>query len=244
MSISTTYPTDKLSLFFDIPATDRTRLLAGAKIRYLKKNEHLFHHGDPCSTFFIVAEGAVHLHRQTPEGRDITLHIAIIGDTLGEEEMLANKVLYQADAVAAENCTLLEYPTEWMRQQLQTNHTLALNLLTAISKRGSRALMDREQMVTLKTPQRIGCFLMQLCSMYQFDPKKFTLPYSKSTIASKLGMEPESFSRALSKLKEVGVTVEGMHVCIHDLNVLNQYVCATCSISEDCENCSNIKRPA
>lgn len=231
---------ERLSLFSDLSAAERSELVGASRMRHFRKGEFVFHHGDENACFYIVGSGAVRVHRETPDGKEITLHIAIVGDTLGDHEMFENKPSYQASAVAAEDSAVLEYPVKWIKQKIRDNSGLALNMLAAISKSSSRMSVDREHMVTLKTPQRIGCFLLRLCDLHELDPKHFSLPYSKATIASKLGMEPESFSRALSKLKEVGVNVVGNDVNIASLHTLNDYVCSACSISEDCDTCDHI----
>jgi hypothetical protein len=51
-----------------------------------------------------------------------------------------------------------------------------------------------------------------------------TLPYEKSLIASRLGMQPESFSRAILKLRPIGVQVEREHVAIADVSSLSAFV--------------------
>jgi len=50
------------------------------------------------------------------------------------------------------------------------------------------------------------------------------LPYEKALIASRLGMQPESFSRALKRLKPIGVEVRGDDVTITDIRSLCAYV--------------------
>ena len=63
-----------------------------------------------------------------------------------------------------------------------------------------------EQMKRLTAPQRLADFLLTLCPNEE-GPCEIKLPYEKSLIASRLGMKPESLSRALAKLKPLGVTV-------------------------------------
>jgi CRP-like cAMP-binding protein len=53
-----------------------------------------------------------------------------------------------------------------------------------------------------------------------------TLPLDKSLIAARLGMQPETFSRALAKLKTVGVHSAGHDVVIKDLDALRAMITA------------------
>ena len=50
------------------------------------------------------------------------------------------------------------------------------------------------------------------------------LPYEKALIANRLGMKPESLSRALTRLRPIGVTVDRDHVLINDISRLTEYV--------------------
>ncbi|MCZ7594171.1 MAG: helix-turn-helix domain-containing protein [Hyphomicrobium sp.] len=50
------------------------------------------------------------------------------------------------------------------------------------------------------------------------------LPFEKSLLANRLGMKPESFSRALRRLRSYGVTVERETVKIADVARLLGYV--------------------
>ena len=86
----------------------------------------------------------------------------------------------------------------------------------------------------MSAAQLVACFLQRLCVLYSFNPKGFDLPYSKTLIASRLGMELETFSRTLAKLKEHGISVEGSRVMITDLNRIEDYVCGMCSVSGEC----------
>lgn len=235
MSFDSGYPAEKLPLFAGLSSSEIKSVVSAARFHSCKKNEQLFVHGDPATHVYVLEKGAVRLHRQTPEGKEITLQIVIAGDMIGELDLLENKTHHQFAATATEDSTLLAYPLWVMREQLKTCPTLALNLLSTLSRKSSRSMIDNEHLQMLKAPQRIGCFLMRLCEIHGFDPAHFVLPYSKSTIASKLGMEPESFSRALAKLKEIGVSIVGNEVNVADLPVLESYVCAHCSLFHDCE---------
>jgi len=47
-------------------------------------------------------------------------------------------------------------------------------------------------------------------------------------------MEIETFSRALGKLKNHGIIVQGSHVAIENPESVDDYVCSYCSVAEEC----------
>ena len=114
-------------------------------------------------------------------------------------------------------------------------------MLAALSRDNSRIAIEKEHFFTFSAPQRLSCFLIRLCTMQSLPSDRFTLPYSKSVIASTLGMEPESLSRAFTKLRKIGVSVNGDEVSIANKEALVDYVCAACSVSEDCETCGAVR---
>jgi hypothetical protein len=103
-----------------------------------------------------------------------------------------------------------------------------------MAERTHIAEVEAEHQATMSAAQLVACFLQRLCVLYSFTPSGFDLPYSKTLIASRLGMELETFSRTLNKLKEHGILVEGNHVKITDLAKIGEYVCGACSISGEC----------
>ncbi len=136
--------------------------------------------------------------------------------------------------MAVEDTSLLEFTAVWLRENARKYPTFALNLIGVIAEQMHMAEVEAEQQAHMSAAQLVACFLQRLCVLYEFDPKGFDLPYSKTLIASRLGMELETFSRTLAKLKEQGIVVKGSRVAITDLSRIEEYVCRSCSIAGDC----------
>ena len=81
-----------------------------------------------------------------------------------------------------------------------------------------------EQIKVRSAPRRIGEFLIGLAAGQENGRCTLNLPYEKALIANRLGMQPESFSRALKRLKPLGVKVHGDDVTIADLEALAAFV--------------------
>lgn len=79
-----------------------------------------------------------------------------------------------------------------------------------------------EQLQVRSGTQRVADFLLKLCSIGD-GPAPISLPYDKSLIASRPGMKPESFSRALARLRDLGVCRDRSHVSIADAAALAEY---------------------
>ena len=68
-------------------------------------------------------------------------------------------------------------------------------------------------------------FLLELASC-QDGSCEVTLPYDKVLIAGRLGMKPESLSRAFARLKDHGVVIRQNIAAIADVASLRDYVAA------------------
>jgi len=79
-----------------------------------------------------------------------------------------------------------------------------------------------EQIQARSTPQRLGDFLLNLSDVRK-GPAVIELPYDKSLIAARLGMKPESLSRALAKLRQHGVTTNGHEIKLENVLSLRAY---------------------
>lgn len=230
-----------LPLFNGMSTVEQKEVIQAGKARSYKKGESLFLQGDPLKCFYIVINGAIRKFRMTPDGKEITIKLAIRGNVVGCTHAFEEYDYYQWNAEALEETTTLQYPIPWLKEKVKTQALLASNMLSILSHDAYMATIRSEQLITFTTMQRIACFIARLCAIYDFDPQHFTLPYSKTTIASKLSMETESLSRAFKKLSAQGITLNGKEVSVAEPARLVEYICQHCSAYEDCNGCALLK---
>lgn len=221
-------------LFAGLALQEQNGLINAGKPRQLARGKLLFGQGDKVSYFYIITSGALQLFRSTPDGHEKTIALLKAGQTICEDEIMDSCHGYRVNCVALENAEVLEFPASWLKNAATRYPNFALNLLSMIAERSHAAELEAEHQATMSAPQLLACFLQRLCVLHDFDPKGFTLPYTKTIIASRLGMEIETFSRTLGKLKAHGIVVEGSNVSITDLDAVSDYVCDACSVSGAC----------
>ena len=129
---------------------------------------------------------------------------------------------------------MIEFPISWLKDNIKRNGILALNVLGMLSRRMNIATVEAEHQATMSAAQQVSCFLERLCILHDFDPHGFDLPYSKTLIASRLSMEVETFSRALSKIRDHGISVQGNRISFNDIEEMESFACSQCSIAGDC----------
>lgn len=208
-----------LPLFAGIDASALQDLLKYARIVNHNKGAMIFLQGEQASRFYIILDGWVKLFKGNADGQESILQVMTVGETLLETVIFSNSP-FPATAQAVENVKLLSIPASIVREKLQSNKELAINMLSTVAGR-SQALISQFEQLTLKTvTQRVGWFLLKLFLEKGEQTKDLKLPYDKSLIAGYLGMKPETFSRTLQVLKDQGIDIDRNVVKLPDVFAL------------------------
>jgi CRP-like cAMP-binding protein len=125
-----------------------------------------------------------------------------------------------------------------IRSLAQKDHALSNNLLSAIAEQAQIYLRQLDQLNLKSVPQRVGNFVLRQFLSDSKREKAITLPYDKSMIAAYLGMQPESFSRALSHLRKEGIDIDKDCITLPHLFAL----CGYCDI-DTAQNCASHGTP-
>jgi CRP-like cAMP-binding protein len=223
-----------LPFFSKLNDVEKAELLKVANFRHVKRGETLFLQGDRLTHFYWVCSGAIQKFRVTPDGRELTGAIRTEGDVLYDPDARQREQHHAMNARAVQETSLLAIPASWIDEHIKLWPHLADHFMTLLAGRAQEALIDTEHQATMNAAQLVSCFLQKLCVLHHFDPHGFELPYSKSLIASRLGMELETFSRTLPKLRELGITVTGKHVAFDNISLAQSHACNACTVTEEC----------
>ncbi len=188
--------------------------------RQYHRGDLLFLRGDPADRLFFVASGWVKVYRDNPDGDQSVLHIILPGETFTEPAVFGLG-FYPATAESAVASVVLEIPANILKQMLTSNPTLALRVIGAMAMRLRSVIGDMEKRQYSPTHIRLACFLHNLLPRdHDGAEAQIDLPFDKSLIAARLGMRPESLSRAFGKLRKEGIRVSGHTVHIEDCDHL------------------------
>src|SRR5271157_2565410 len=183
--------------------------------RAYARGEPVFHEGDPADGFFCIIEGWAKLTRLREDGDEVVVAIFSAGETFAEVAMFLGG-RYPATCEAASPARILKINAANLRRAVLAEPQLAFDMLAAASMRLRQLVDEIEQLKAKSAPQRIADFFLKQTGSNS-GSVRIALPYEKALIASRLGMKPESFSRALGRLTPLGVTVERESVIIGDV---------------------------
>jgi CRP-like cAMP-binding protein len=196
-------------------------MLAGSSPRQALRGATLFLQDEPADRFYLVLDGWVKLSRLTPGGVESVINVVAPGETFAEAAMFAS-AKFPVTAEAATDCRVISITRAAFTRALESDPGAVMAMLASLSMRLRFHVHHIEQLQVLSTAQRVGDFLLRFCPAGPGNAV-FDLPFDKSLIARRLGMKPETFSRALAKLRAVGIETHGATVSVEDLDRLRAY---------------------
>lgn len=209
-------------LLRSMPEAVSEKFLTEATIRKFSRGETVFLQGEAAKAIFIVLDGWVKLHRFSQNGNEVVVNVFTRGHSFGEA-VAFRELPYPVSAEAVTDCTLLMIPTHGLRAVLEQEPDLAMAILASTFQHLHELVGQIEQIKSQTGAQRVADFLIKL-SDHDSGKCVVTLPYDKVLIAGRLGMKPESLSRAFAKLKKFGVHVSRHHAKIDDIQALYEFV--------------------
>lgn len=212
----------RTNLFATISPDDITRLANAASVMVFGRGQQIFNHGDPAERFYAILSGWVKVSNIDVHGNEAILGLFAVGETFAEAAMFMG-MGYPANAEAIEETTLIAFDRKLFVHEITEHADLALGMLGSLSRHAHRLTREVEQLQIQSGDQRLAAFLLNLCPAGA-DRTAITLPYDKSLIAGRLGMKPETLSRAFAKLRGFGVQVKGTQVMVSEVKRLRERV--------------------
>lgn len=188
---------------------------------HYRRGEIIFQQGDIVEDWLIVVEGGVKIFRERLDGEHVVIAICSEGDVFYQpESFLGGSSHVSAESIDSSRIVRISY--RFLRGLLEQRPQLIFNVMAALNDRYVSLLEQIERLKTQSILQRVADFLLQRVTVTR-GSAALTLPYEKALIANWLGAKPESFSRSLARLREIGVRVSGDKVWIRDVRRLAEY---------------------
>lgn len=209
-------------LLSSTPEPVAQKVLETAHERVFDRGATIFLQGERAKAIYIVAEGWVKLYRIAPSGAEAVVGVFTKGSSFGEAVAFRNDT-YPVAAEAVTDCRLIRIEADAFLRQIRENPEVAVSILSATYLHLHSLVAQVEALKAQTGSQRVAEFLLELASC-QDGSCEVTLPYDKVLIAGRLGMKPESLSRAFARLKDHGVVIRQNIATIADVASLRDYV--------------------
>ncbi len=202
--------------------------LRACKTKTLLAGEMLYQTGTKATHLYVVLEGVILIVRGDPSNLAI-MSLREPGSMAGLTATMCQNAHY-ASALSTRSSKVLSIPSQVLAELISLHPPLSTALMKSLADNTQDVAGHFERLQNLKTSVRLADYLLTLVNNCNC-PSEFTLPCDKGVIARYLGMERESFSRALKKLQDVGVRSQGRRVILQDPAALRR-LCAKSDISE------------
>jgi CRP/FNR family transcriptional regulator, cyclic AMP receptor protein len=190
--------------------------------RRFRRNEVIFHQGDPGDALQVVAAGAVKIVLPSAEGEEAIIATLRPGDFFGELALL-DGAPRSATAVALESCETLELPRATFHDLLDRDPMLRDALLAGLAHELRRLTSHVEELHFLDLAGRLAMRLYRLARDVDKDAHEVRLdwPYTQSDLASMIGGTRQSVNKLLSGLVDDGlVRIERDTLVVTDVDGL------------------------
>ena len=196
----------------------------------LPAGQVLFRRGTPSTGFYVVRDGRMQLSVSNSEGVVKVLEIVSPGGAFGHAVMFLREP-YPVDATALVDTRLVFVPASAVDHVLDGDPAMARLMLASMARRLQAKVQDIAMLSLQSASQRIIAYILGAmrdsgsdAAAHPGPSATVELPALKQVLASRLGMTPETFSRAMRTLTGQGlISVEGAVVRIPDIDALDAH---------------------
>jgi CRP/FNR family transcriptional regulator, nitrogen oxide reductase regulator len=196
------------SLFKDIKPDIFVQVLEASLPRSVEEGGFFFLQGDPATHAYVLVEGRVKMIQITPNGQQITMRILTPGQTYAGIALLNPRAGYPATAQAVENSTALAWDTAHLRELVEKDPSISLNVMSLMHGYISELQERQKALVTDRVEQRVARILLKLAAQSgrKIDEGVLIdLPITRQDIAEMSGTTLYTVSRTLNEWERDGL---------------------------------------
>ncbi|SFM69095.1 Crp/Fnr family transcriptional regulator [Marinobacter zhejiangensis] len=210
-------PLREHALFREFDDDDFDYIVSRSRRVALGHHQLLYHQDMPAQHFYFVLSGRLRLYRLDASGVERTLDSIAPGDCFAEVMIYAEPARYACYAEALCQGQVLVIPIKIYQQMLEQHPEYARSALRHYASRAVSRFHELEIMTVQNARDRLVRYLIDLLPENCRRGIEVELPLPKCLVASRLAMQPETFSRILAELKNQGlVRVNRSRVFIPD----------------------------
>ncbi|MBL8317873.1 MAG: Crp/Fnr family transcriptional regulator [Burkholderiaceae bacterium] len=196
-----------LPLFNDLSPDELKRLAEGCQLRRFARGDMVFRVGESCDAFHVTVLGQVKLFALSPSGQEKVIELIGPGQSFAEALMFTGRP-YIVSAQALSDAIVLTVGKAAVLAEIAQDPRFALRMLAGISRRLHGLVHDVQAYALHSGAQRVIGYLLRDQAVEDCASGEVitvSLPVSKATIASRLSLTPEYFSRVLHELEAAGL---------------------------------------
>jgi len=204
-------------LFASLAEEQLNKMLESAHPLELEQKQILFEAGQAAEHFYLLRSGQIKLFLLSPGGDEKVIEIVQPGETFAEAITFMEQQTYPVNAEAIMNSSLYCFKIKTFRQLLEDSPATCMRLMADMSRRLRMRVNEIDSLTLHNATYRLVVYLLEQIPEGAVEMAEIHLGTPKSIIASRLSIQPETFSRILSKLSQRGL----IKVHINDITLLD-----------------------
>ncbi len=214
----------QLQFFSILDDQQLQQVLATTRVISLDEGGRLFDLGQPAERFYLLLKGQIKLFRVSPEGHEKIIELMGPGKLFAEAVPFLPQKRYPVNAAALTDSVLYGFDNNTLLTLLRGSNDLCLVLLGKLSMRLHQQVNEIDKLTLQNATLRVVGYLLERLPNSRAESAVIDLAVPKQSIASRLSITPETFSRILNSLARAGiVTLQGRSVGIHDTARLREF---------------------
>lgn len=207
-------------LFNSLKAEQLDDVVHHCRVQAFSKDEPLFSQGDTVQHFYLIYSGLVKLYRLSPDGQEKVIEVVTPGQTFAEALMFLERPHYPVSATALNKADVIIFDSSRFLKMLSYSSETCLTLLGEMSQRIRGLVQEIDNLSVQNGRHRLSSYLLEQAG----ESSHLRLPIPKAVLASRLSIQPETFSRIIKQLKSVSaIDVDGSEIEILDREQLEEY---------------------
>jgi CRP-like cAMP-binding protein len=206
-----------------LPPDERRTLAAGLRRRAYRRDEVIFHQGDPADTLHLIAAGHAGVRVTLAGGEFVVVAILGPGDAFGELALVGEPRPRSATLVALERCETLSLGRDEFERLRSAYPGVDRFLVDLLARRVDRLNNRLLEALFVPAERRVLRRLLELCELYPADGQGIVIPVTQETLASLAGTTRPTANQVLRRMVAGGMlTVSRSQIVVLDRAGLHQ----------------------
>ncbi|WP_201769309.1 Crp/Fnr family transcriptional regulator [Fervidicella metallireducens] len=187
----------------------------------------IFMEGEAGEAIYFVKQGKVKIFKNTQDGKEHIIHIMTEGEVFAEACLFSNS-RYPANAEAIEDSEVLMIKNKDIEELILKQPTIGIEIIKVMAKRLMMVSKQIEYLALQDAYGKTASLLIKLIKdegLPLKDGIKLKTSFSRQEMGNMVGLSRETFTRALSKLRQdKAIEIDKDEIIIISVNKLKSWV--------------------
>lgn len=189
---------ETVPIFKNLTKDELNQVIEISNHKSLEKGKFIFTAGDTLDSLYVVHRGKIKITRYSEDGKEQIIRILSHGEFLGELALFSNETVNTyAEAIEPTIVCMVEH--QGLKDLMSKSPLLSFKMMKELSKRLEKAEALIEHSNLYNALAKVTRLLLDL-------EKENTVLFqtTKVNLSSSIGITPETFSRKLAELSDLG----------------------------------------